>query len=115
MTGRPCGAYADHVDHVAPRSSWPAGSSSLTSAGSTRRWRRIRRLVLDRDGWRCQVLVDDAGNVVESPRPATPPAGPDDPTWLRAACPPHNLSRGDAATDARPDRRQPAGPTRWEW
>ena len=28
-------------------------SSSLTPKGSTRRWRRIRRLVLERDGFRC--------------------------------------------------------------
>lgn len=107
-----CGAYADHVDHVLPRAV-AGGSSALRPAGSTRRWRRLRRYVLDRDGWRCQVLVDPAGAVVEAERPASPPAGPDDPTWLRATCPRHNLQRGAALTDARPNRTTPT--TRWDW
>lgn len=112
MTARPCGVYADHVDHVDPRRGRPG--SALTAAGSTRRWRRIRSYVLNRDGWACRVLVDEAGEVVEAPRPPTPPAGADDPAWLRAACPAHNLSRGASETDNR--RRHPAGgPTRWEW
>lgn len=115
MTARPCGVYADHVDHIATRAENPG--SALKATGSTRRWRRIRRYVLDRDGWRCQVLVDElTGHVVEAERPSTPPAGPDDVAWLRAACPLHNLTRGASETDARPsnpDRRHDAG--RWSW
>lgn len=110
---RICGAYADHVDHVDPRLG--RRDSLLQPTGSTRAWRRLRLWILTRDAWRCQVWVDDAGNVIESPRPETPPAGPDDPAWLRAACPRHNLSRGDSLTDARPDSRAEARTTRWDW
>ena len=106
---RPCGVYADHVDHVDPRLG--RADSALKPTGSTRRWRRIRAYVLERDGHACQVLVDDAGDVVEAPRPATEPTGPDDPLWLRAPCPAHNLTRGKASTDAPANRR----PTRQEW
>lgn len=116
-----CGQQADHVDHILPRSAWPAVDSlgrpiphALTAKGSTRRWRRIRAWVLARDGWRCQVLVDEAGEVLEAPRPARPPLGPDDPDWLRATCPRHNLQRGAALTDARPTHRRTT-PTRWSW
>jgi hypothetical protein len=35
-------------------------TSSLRPAGSTRRWRRLRVLVLHRDGFRCQLWVDSA-------------------------------------------------------
>lgn len=112
MTRR-CGVYADHVDHVDPRLG--RADSALRPAGSTRRWRRIRAYVLQRDGYACQVLLDDAGAVVESPRPDTPPAGPDDPAWLRATCPPHNLTRGASTTDARPARRSSDRPTDWNW
>ena len=112
MTAQLCGAYADHVDHIDPRLG--RADSALRPAGSTRRWRRIRAWVLDRDGHRCQVLVDEAGQVVEAPRPPVAPAGPDDPTWLRATCPRHNLSRGASTTDARPSTTTPT-PTRWSW
>lgn len=106
---RRCGVYADHVDHVDPRLG--RTDSALKPTGSTRRWRRIRDYVLQRDGYACQVLLDEAGDVVEAPRPETPPAGPDDPAWLRATCPNHNLTRGKATTDAPAQRR----PTRQEW
>lgn len=111
MTARPCGAYADHVDHIDPRLG--REDSALRPTGSTRRWRRIRAYVLERDGHRCQVLLDPAGVVVESPRPATVPTGPDDLAWLRATCPHHNLTRGAAITDARSSTTPT--PTRWSW
>lgn len=111
MTARPCGAYADHVDHIDPRLGRP--DSALRATGSTRRWRRIRAWVLNRDGRRCQVLVDETGAVVEAPRPATGPTGPDDLDWLRATCPGHNLSRGASSTDARSTTAP--NTTRWSW
>ena len=114
MIAQLCGAYADHVDHIDPRLG--RADSALRPTGSTRRWRRIRAWVLNRDGHRCQVLVDpDTGAVVESPRPATEPAGPDDVAWLRATCPHHNLTRGASTTDAR-TTRPTANPTpTWSW
>jgi hypothetical protein len=45
-------------------------TSALRPAGSTRRWRRLRVLVLHRDGFRCQLLVDRAGQHVEDDDPA---------------------------------------------
>lgn len=116
MTARPCGRYATHVDHVDPRRGRPG--SALTPAGSTRAWRRLRAFVLERDAYRCRVLVDTlTGDVVEAPRPTTPPLGPDDPAWLRATCQDHNLTRGAALTDARPNASSSTDrpPTRWEW
>lgn len=113
IAAMPCGVHADHVDHIAPRKDNPG--SSLTPAGSSRRWRRIRAWVLDRDGHRCQVLVDGSGRVVETPRPSTGPYGPDDVAWLRATCPAHNLARGAAVTDSpTPTARHRAG-RKWEW
>jgi hypothetical protein len=115
LTARPCGRFANHVDHVDPRRG--RGDSALKPTGSTRRWRRIRALVLDRDGHRCQVLVALDGTVVDAPRPTSPPLGPDDPAWLRATCADHNLARGATIGDARPATGSPAAdrPTRWEW
>lgn len=110
---RRCGAFAEHVDHVATRASH--AGSSLRSTGSTRRWRQIRLYVLSRDGWRCQLLLDEHGQVVDAPRPSDPPAGPDDPAWLRAACQAHNLARGAAAGDSRSTETRPARAGRWEW
>lgn len=96
------------------------GSSSLTSTGSTRRWRRIRAWVLVRDEHSCQL----PGTAAPLPAswaalhaPASWPgvcgayadhvdhvehragAGSDSPANLRAACAWHNLHRG-TRTDA---------------
>lgn len=78
---------------------------SLSRAGGSRRWRRIRRQVLDRDGWQCQVptptaddpdavcgaFADTCGHVV-----ARHHGGTDDPANLRAECRPHNYGAGSA-------------------
>lgn len=114
MTARPCGKQATHVDHIDPRRG--RADSALRPTGSTRRWRRIRALVLDRDRHSCQVLVDERGDVVEAPRPSTPPRGPDDPAWLRATCADHNLQRGKSLSDAPPriNHKRPT-PGRWDW
>lgn len=97
--------------------------SALTPRGSTRRWRRIRLLVLDRDGWRCRLPVKggtDANGGAECGAYAThvdhvlPRAqgGSDEPGNLRAACSSCNLRAGSGrqgAVDRRPRR---AG---WSW
>lgn len=97
--------------------------SYLTSAGSTRTWRNLRRLVLDRDQHRCQVPTD-TGALCEAhathvdhvlPRSR---GGTDDLRNLRAACRRCNLRRGNRSTS--PDTA-PAVPTvshtarGWSW
>lgn len=81
-------------------------SALLRPAGSTRAWRRLRRLVLERDRYRCQLPAEDGAtcgayathvdHVV--PRAA---GGSDHPSNLRAACARHNLKRGAAAHERR--------------
>lgn len=75
--------------------------SALGPGGSTSRWRRIRRYVLDRDGWRCQAPRDDgticgryadtAGHII-----ARAHGGTDDPANLRAECRKCNFGDGAA-------------------
>lgn len=85
--------------------------SALRPSGSTRRWRRIRRLVLERDGYRCKVPGDDgrpcdayASHVDHVVRRRD--GGTDAPANLRAACQPCNLKREQRQqpVDARPSR-----------
>lgn len=107
--------------------------SRAWKGGTTSTWRRLRLLVLGRDGYRCQV---PQRNGQPCPRPATQVdhivakslGGTDELTNLRAACAPCNASRGDGTRDqadgtrARPlpRRRRPSSPTSraprtWEW
>lgn len=90
-------------------------TSALRAAGSTRRWRRLRALVLDRDGNRCQVPVNggdpnNGGAVCGAfathvdhvlPRKL---GGSDNPGNLRAACSSCNLRRGAASSTPPPPR-----------
>ena len=100
----------------------PVTSSALRAGGSTAAWRRLRLRILERDGWRCRVPVDPAGNAAATgpecgarlvpststrdrdrhahvdhvvPRAECARLGvePDDPVNLRAACGRHNLQR----------------------
>lgn len=101
----------------------------LGPGGSTRAWRRRRLAVLTRDGWRCRVRVDAAGAIVaaggaECLRPADtvdhilPRAlgGTDDPENLRAACTPHNLTKGGRVDgDVTRGRPRPKGGRSWAW
>src|SRR6185369_2756544 len=65
----------------------------------TRRWKRVREQVLRRDLERCQIVpgCQRTATVADHIEPATPEM-PDalffDTRNLRAACAPHNLSRG---------------------
>lgn len=102
----------------------------LGPGGSTRAWRRRRLIVLDRDGWRCRVRVDDRGRIVaeggvECLLPAdtvdhvVPRArgGTDDPDNLRAACTPHNLTKGGRLDGEGGRGRRPGDGTgrAWSW
>lgn len=105
----------------------------LGPGGSTRAWRRRRLAVLDRDGWRCRVLVDVDGRIVELGgteclRPADTVdhvvprvlGGTDDPGNLRAACSPHNLAKGgrldgEVGARGRPAAPRPASGRAWSW
>lgn len=106
----------------------PAPLVALGDGGSTRAWRRRRLAVLERDAWRCQVLVDEVGRIVPAGGvPCHRPAdtvdhvvprtlgGTDDPANLRAACRPHNLDKG-GRLDGDTAKRAP-GPTgrAWRW
>lgn len=114
-------------------------TSALTSSGSTRRWRRLRTLVLLRDGERCQVPTGPDGPACLAPATLGGPtaghvdhvverwrADPhgmvttvsgqrvhvDAPSNLRAACAACNLSRARSAE--RPTPPRPSG-RRWSW
>lgn len=89
--------------------------------GSTREWRRLRRLVLDRDGYRCQVRVEfgEVCGAVASTvghLDALSEGGQKitDPSRLRAECMAHNY--GDGARRANARRQQPVpSQRRWDW
>ena len=98
--------------------------SLLKPSGSTRRWRRVRRYVLDRDGWVCHYPVagglclapaNTAGHIIARAEwPAGVP-GVDDPANLRAECARHNYRGGAAITNGtepptRPMWRSPMWP-----
>lgn len=86
--------------------------------GSTRAWRRLRAFVLERDGWRCKVPLDDgllcgqpANTVGHLDRlcdggPLLAPSH-----RLRAECAKHNYSDGAQVTNERRRGRAP----RWSW
>lgn len=85
------------------------------AGGSTRAWRKLRRAVLERDGYRCKVDVDGrpcdkyartVGHVDPLSRGGHLLA---DPSRLRAECEPHNY--GDGARLANAGRRRRA----WSW
>ena len=99
-------------------------ASSLTPRGSTRRWRRIRAWVLERDGYACRFVTDESTGArcgayathvhhVEPRATAAAGAMVDDPAKLAAACAAHNLEHGTTGgliAGPRPSR-QPD----WSW
>lgn len=94
------------------------------AGGSTRRWRRIRRLVLDRDqGKGCRAHREGWCARAGRPGPHTCTGVPtqahhtlgkavsgDDPRYLVAACGPCNQHIGDPARAADPPNK---GVTKW--
>lgn len=95
--------------------------AALTASGGSRAWRRLRLLVLDRDGWRCQ-LPTVTGSLCGAPASHVDhivprkDGGGDGLDNLRAACPPCNLRRGAGRppTDpARPGRKPSRSAAPW--
>lgn len=91
-------------------------TSALTGAGSTRSWRRLRRVILARDGYSCQVPVDGTDRLCGAYATHVDhvirrrDGGSDHPANLRAACRDCNLAREHA-------QRQRRGTTArgWSW
>lgn len=91
-------------------------TSALRPGGSTTRWRKIRRQVLDRDGWACRwpcptdldpdalcgAYADTCGHIV-----ARHHGGGDELTNLRAECRRHNLGAGTAVRMGSPNVKAP--------
>jgi 5-methylcytosine-specific restriction endonuclease McrA len=63
--------------------------------GSTRAWRRARRLVLERDHYRCQLKLDGCTTVATTAHHVKGKAMGDDPAHLVAACASCNGKVGD--------------------
>lgn len=85
--------------------------SRAWAKGSTRRWRTLRRWVLDRDRWICQLCSEPIDPTVPHPEPDSAQvhhtrgkAYGDDPRYLQAAHRRCNLDAGDptAAPDPTP-------------
>lgn len=103
-----------------------SGRSALTARGSTRRWRRIRAYVLERDAFACRFVLDEetgercgayADHVHHiDPRARDDGSGMvDDPAKLAAACARHNLENGSTGgLVAAPRDTRPARPD-WKW
>jgi 5-methylcytosine-specific restriction endonuclease McrA len=87
--------------------------------GSTRAWRRLRRQVLERDGYRCQIRLPPWGPGTDQRCAITADCvhhtrgratTGDDPTYLQAACTPCNLRIGDPTRHTEPE---PQPMTKW--
>jgi 5-methylcytosine-specific restriction endonuclease McrA len=79
------------------------------SGGSTRKWRRTRQQVLERDGYRCQLKLDGCTTRATHVHHVYGKGGGDDPAGLLSSCEHCNLKVGDPTrTDPTPKR-----PTKW--
>ena len=63
--------------------------------GSTRRWRKIRTHVLERDNYRCQLKLDGCTTTATTAHHTKGKKHGDDPRHLLAACQHCNLKVGD--------------------
>lgn len=83
------------------------------AAGSTRRWRRTRAQVLQRDQYQCQIKI--TGTCTTTATTVHHTLGRavtgDDPAHLQAACAPCNLAIGEPG--ARPNDPPPRRMTTW--
>jgi hypothetical protein len=91
--------------------------SKAWAGGSTRAWRRVRLLVLDRDKWTCQLCGGAINRRLRNPHPQSAqvhhPLGKaygDDPAHLQAAHRLCNQRAGDPTSIADP---QPKRVTQW--
>lgn len=75
-------------------------------SGSSRQWRRLRRQVLERDGYRCRLELEGCTTIARHVHHLAGKAQGDDPSKLVAACKSCNLKVGD------PTRHDP-DPTPW--
>lgn len=88
----------------------------LTGRGGSSAWRRLRLLILERDGYRCQIPLHD-GRLCSAPATHVDHivprkyGGTEAVSNLRAACQPCNLKRGPgrAPVDPSAPRRQKPG------
>jgi 5-methylcytosine-specific restriction endonuclease McrA len=78
--------------------------SKAWASGSTRKWRKVRAAVLERDGHRCRIKLADYCTSVatEVHHTVSREAAGDDPTHLVAACRTCNVKVGE------PGRHDPA-------
>jgi len=77
---------------IPPRSELLLMASALKDNGSTARWRKIRKRILQRDGYTCQHCGGEA-NSVDHIVPRSLNGGDDD--WnLQSLCTPCNSSKG---------------------
>ncbi|GAB3154215.1 hypothetical protein GCM10027258_57760 [Amycolatopsis stemonae] len=91
--------------------------SHAWARGSTRQWRRLRRAVLDRDQWICQLCGKPINPQLRNPDPmsaqvhhAQGKAYGDDPAQLQAA---HRLCNQQAGDPTRAPDPAPRPMTRW--
>lgn len=91
--------------------------SALGGRGTTERWRKLRRRVLERDGYSCAYCGGQADSVDHIiPRAAWPADQPgvDDLTNLVACCTPCNSRKGSkVGTPPRPESMRPRASRTW--
>lgn len=77
--------------------------SEAWSGGSTRAWRRVRALVLLRDGYRCRLALPGCtGEATDAHHTLGRAVTGDDPRWVVAACHRCNLKMGEPVPDPAP-------------
>lgn len=84
--------------------------------GSTWAWRKLRRQVLDRDRWRCQLTIPGTcTTIADCAHHLDGKASGDNPARIVAACTPCNLHVGDPARSGGGGARDPDPVPRTSW